>query len=90
MNWERGYSSGARHKTFYAKIDNKTVCNISCIKHIETWDIIINAWNTSNYTFRWFRRFHQKNVLAKVEEQIQNVNAAKFAVFNRLFEGPKQ
>ena len=55
----------------------------------QPWDVEIQGWNVPNYRFKWYDRFEQKKFLSKVDYLIRNVNAAKLAVFNRIFEKPK-
>ena len=91
MEWTKGIAHRTGYKQFNIMIGDKKVINVTCRRNAvvssSPWIITIEAWNISNYTFKWYERFHQKDVLAKVENVMQDMDRAKHAVFNRIFEG---
>ena len=93
MEWVKGFAPGIGYRTFHVMVGGLKTITLTCRKNIaisgEPWDLAISGWDIPNYNFKWYKRFHQKDILAKTEDIILNVNAAKLVIFNRIFEGPK-
>ena len=87
MEWVKDFYNTSTRKLFSVIFDDAKVIKVNCWKDWDGWNIEIAGWNVSNYRFQWHERFHQKNILAKVDYIIQNVDAAKLAILNRIFEG---
>lgn len=92
MNWVKDESYNINRKAFHVEVDGNTIIVVDCWKSFikQPWRIEIHGWTVPNYVFKWYERFHQQDVLAKVEDVLKNVNAAKFVVFDRIFESKNE
>lgn len=91
MNWVEKASHQIRHhKRFVIEIEGVEAINVRCWKYTSgnPWLIEILGWTIENYSFNWYKRFNKDKVLKEVEKQIQQINAVKLVVFNRIWEMP--